>query len=93
MVVVSIEDQEKAKATQADFPHLAVVSDPEHRLIDAVAILHPGAAPDGSDIATPTTLLVDGTGTVRWASRPDNLMTRLGAAQTLAAVDREMPAE
>src|SRR5262245_6199517 len=93
VVVVSVEDQEKARATQADFPHLVVVSDAERKLADAVAVLHPHSAPDGSDTAAPTTILVDGGGTVRWTFRPDRVFTRLSPSQVLEAVDKEMPAD
>jgi peroxiredoxin len=91
VVVVSVENQEKARATKADFPHLTVVSDEARKLTDAVAALHPHSAPDGGDSAAPTTLLVDGTGTVRWTFRPDRVLTRLSPSELLAAIDREMP--
>src|SRR5262245_4468633 len=91
VVVVSVEDQENAKATQADFPHLVVVSDAERNLANAVAVLHPHSAPDGSDTTAPTTILVDGSGTVRWTFRPDRVFTRLSPSQVLAAIDQEMP--
>jgi peroxiredoxin len=93
VVAVSIEGPEKARATKADFPHLDVVSDPQRKLTEAAAALHPGVAPDGGDAAAPTTLLIDGTGTVQWAYRPDRVLTRLTPAELLAAIDREMPAE
>jgi peroxiredoxin len=91
VVVVSIEDQDTARATQADFPHLVVVSDQQRHLAEAVAVIHPGSAPDGGDSAAPTTLLVDGRGTVRWTFRPDRILTRLSPSQLLAAIDRELP--
>jgi peroxiredoxin len=93
VVVVSLEGQEAAEATQADFPHLVVVSDAERKLAEAVAVIHPRSAPDGGDTAAPTTLLIDGSGTVRWTFRPDRVLTRLSPSQVLAAVDREMPAD
>jgi peroxiredoxin len=93
VVVISIEDMDKARATQADFPHLTVVSDAQRSLIDKLKVLHPHAAPDGSDTAAPTTILVDGSGTVRWTFRPDRVTTRLSPAEVLAAIDREMPAK
>jgi peroxiredoxin len=93
VVVVSVEDREMAKATQADFPHLVVVSDAERKLTEAVAVIHPGSAPDGGDTAAPTTLLVDSGGTVRWTFRPDRVLTRLSPSQVLAAVDKEMPTD
>ena len=51
------------------------------------------SAPDGGDTAAPTTLLVDGGGTVRWTFRPDRFLNRLSPSQVLAAVDKEMPAD
>jgi hypothetical protein len=85
-----VEDRQTAKATQADFPHLVVVSDEGRKLADAVAVIHPHSAPDGGDTAAPTTILVDGGGTVRWTYRPDRILTRLSPSQVLAAVDTEM---
>jgi peroxiredoxin len=91
VVVVSVEDREAAKATQADFPHLVVVSDAGRNVAESLAVIHPGSAPDGGDTAAPTTILVDGIGTVRWTFRPDRILTRLSPSQVLAAVDKEMP--
>ncbi|SRR5581483_4231077 len=93
VVVVSIEDQEAAKATQADFPHLTVVSDADRNLANAMQVLHPRSAPSGDDSAAPTTILIDGNGTVRWMFRPDRVFTRLSPEQVLAAIDKEMPAK
>lgn len=91
--MVSIEDQEAAKATQADFPHLVVVSDAQRNLSRAVDVLHPRSAPDGGDSAAPTTILIDGKGTIRWTFRPDRVLHRLSPGQLLAAIDKEMPAD
>ncbi len=93
VVVASIEDQKTAEATQADFPHLIVVSDEKRSLIDAASVLHPKSDPQGGDTAAPTTLLIDGTGVVRWTFRPDRVFTRLSPSQLLAAIDKELPAE
>ncbi len=93
VVAVSLEDREPAQATQADFPHLVVVSDAGRKLAEALAVIHPGSNPHGGDTAAPTTILVDGGGTVRWVFRPDRVLTRLSPSEVLAAVDREMPAE
>jgi peroxiredoxin len=93
VVVVSVEDQEAAKATQADFPHLIVVSDAERNLSSAIDIIHPQSAPGGGDSAAPTTFLIDGDGTIRWTFRPDRVLYRLSPAQLLAAIDKEMPAD
>src|SRR5262245_32267705 len=93
VVVISVEDREAAKATQADFPHLVVVADSERQLAEALAVMHPGKGPHGSDTAAPTTFLVDGSGTVRWTFRPDRILTRLSPSELLGAIDKEMPAD
>lgn len=90
VVAVSIENQEKAKATQADFPHLILVADPERKTAEALAVLHPKSAPDGGDTAAPTTILVDGGGSVRWLFRPERVLTRLTPEELLTAIDKEM---
>jgi len=90
VVVISLEDQETAKKTQAEFPHLVVVADADHKLGDAVDVVHPQSAPDGKDAAAPTTILVDGSGMVRWTFRPDRFFTRLTPAEVLAAVDERL---
>jgi peroxiredoxin len=92
VIAVSLEDRENAKATQADFPHLMVVSDAERKLAETLSVLHPHSAQDGGDTTAPTTLLVDTAGNVRWVFRPDRVLTRLTPAQLLAAIDKEMPA-
>jgi peroxiredoxin len=93
VVVVSIEDQNAARATQADFPHLVVVSDESRNLANTVAVIHPESNPHGGDTAAPTTILVDGSGTVRWMFRPDRILTRLSPSEVLAAVDKELLAD
>jgi peroxiredoxin len=93
IVVVSLENQEDAKATRADFPHLRVVADAERKLAEALSVLHPNSGKDGGDTTAPTTILVDGRGTVRWVFRPDRVLTRLSPAEVLAAIDKEMPGD
>jgi peroxiredoxin len=93
VVAVSIEGPDDAKATQAQFPNLVVVSDAGRSLSEAVEVIHEHSNPKGGDTAAPTTLLIDGKGTVRWTFRPDRVFTRLSPAQLLEAIDREMPAK
>ncbi len=69
VLVVSIEGLEDARKTQADFPHLTVLSDEARGLSEAAGLIHPHAAPDGGDTDVPTTILVDRKGTVRWLYR------------------------
>jgi peroxiredoxin len=92
VVVASLEDQPTAQATQADFPHLVVVADAERNLAEAVQVIHEQSAPGGGDTTAPTTLLIDGGGTVRWLFRPDRFLTRLDPTQVLAAIDQHLPA-
>jgi alkyl hydroperoxide reductase subunit AhpC len=77
VIVVSVEGQAEAKLTQNDFKNLLVLDDAGRGLTDAAALIHAHAGPGGSDIAMPTTILVDRTGTVRWLFRPDAVITRL----------------
>jgi alkyl hydroperoxide reductase subunit AhpC len=87
VIVASIEDEETARATKTDFPSLVVVADSNRGLTNAVAVIHPESAPDQSDTAAPTTLLVDGQGVVRWVFRSENVFRRLSPAEVLAKVD------
>jgi peroxiredoxin len=92
VVVVSLEDQEDARATQADFPHLVVVSDEKRNLAEALKVIHKGSNPHGGDTTAPTTILIDGKGMVHWTFRPPRVFDRLSPSEVLAAIDREMPA-
>jgi peroxiredoxin len=93
IVVVSLENEADARQTQTDFPHLVVVADHERKLINALDVLHKKAAPDGGDAATPTTVLVDRQGVVRWVFRPDRVIHRLSPEELLAAMGQHFPAE
>ena len=92
VVVVSVEDQETAQATQKDLPHLVVVADSNRKLSTALDVLHADSAPGGGDTAAPTTFIVDGSGIVRWTFRPDRIFRRLTPAEVLEAVDKHIPA-
>jgi peroxiredoxin len=92
IVAVSVENLETTQAMQAELPHLKFVSDADRNLATAVDVMHAKSAPDGSDTSAPTTLLIDGDGTVRWLFRSGNVMTRLSPQQVLAAIDEKMPA-
>jgi len=93
VVVVSVEGLDDAKKTQADFPHLLVISDEGHGLSDAAGTMHVHAAPDGGDIDAPTTIAVDRHGTVRWLYRSPQVITRLSPDDVMAAVDLHCPAD
>ena len=87
VVVVSVEGQEEARLTQADFPHLVVVADEGRGLSEAIDVIHKGSNPHGGDTAAPTTIVLDGDGAVTWIHRPGNVVGRLTPAQLLAAID------
>jgi peroxiredoxin len=90
IVAISNDDQATAKLTQADFPHLTIVSDADLSLAKAVEVVHAGAAQDGGDTSAPTTLLMDGDGVVRWLFRPSHINVRMSPEQVLAAIDENL---
>jgi peroxiredoxin len=90
VIVASLDDQETSAATQADFPHLLVLSDKDRGLVNAVQVIHEKSSPDGGDSAAPTTIIVDGDGTVRWTFRPDRFLRRLSPAEVVAALDGQL---
>jgi peroxiredoxin len=85
--VVSDDDRPTAEKTQADFPHLRVVSDADHTLANAVEVIHAGAGRGGKDTNAPTTFLIDGAGKVRWVFRPNSFVRRLSPEEVLAEID------
>lgn len=87
VIVISNDKQTTAQATQADFPHLIVVSDAEQNMAQAMQVIHPGAGATGEDTNAPTTFLVDGTGHVRGMLRPERFLTRYSPNEVLAAID------
>jgi len=91
VVAASLEGLEDSRSLQARFPHLVIVSDADRGLADAAAVIHRDSNPQGGDTTAPTTLLVDGAGTVLWTFRPDRVLTRLSPAEVLAAVDQHLP--
>jgi len=88
VVVVSNDDQETARMTQAEFPHLLVISDADQSVAKAMDVIHKGAGRDGSDTNAPTTFLIDGQGQVRWFFRPDRFIERLSADLLLKSIER-----
>jgi peroxiredoxin len=90
VVAVSVDGLDDSKKTKQDFPHLIIVADTDHKLVDAVKVLHPGAGERGEDVAAPTTMLVDKHGVVRAVFRPTNVASRLSAGEVLAMVDRDL---
>jgi peroxiredoxin len=91
VIVVSIEDQDLAKKTQADFPHLLVASDKERKLSNAVEVIHVHSGPEGSDTSAPTTILIDRDGIPRWVFRPGHVFTRLSPAELVEKAGEFLP--
>ena len=84
IVAISTDNREDAQKSQTQFPHLKVVADTDQKMCQTLNVMH------GEDKAAPTTILVDGQGTVRWLFRPDRFLERLSSAQLLAAIDAHM---
>jgi peroxiredoxin len=91
VLVVSVEGSDDARKTQSDFPHLTVLADQSRRLSEAAELIHPHAAPDGSDADVPTTILVDRQGNVRWLYRSPEVIARLSPDEVLQAIDQHIP--
>src|SRR5262245_49491076 len=90
VIVVSVEGTDDVRKTQADFPHLTVLSDEGRSLSESAGLIHPHAAPDGGDTDVPTTILVDKRGTVRWLYRSPSVIARLSPDELLRAIDGEL---
>jgi peroxiredoxin len=87
VVAISNDDQTAASQTQAKFPHLTIVADTDQNMAKTLQVIHPGMGHDGTDTNAPTTILLDGSGTVRWLLRPDRFLTRLAPEDLLKAID------
>jgi peroxiredoxin len=66
------------------------VADHEHKLVDAVAVMHKGAGERGEDVAAPTTIFIDKQGVVRALFRPTSVGSRLSPSEVLAMVDQKL---
>ena len=87
VVVISNDKPTTAQKTQADFPHLVVVSDSDQNMAKALQVIHSGAGATGDDTNAPTTFLVDGDGRVRQMMRPERFLSRYSPQEVLAAID------
>lgn len=90
VIAVSVEGLDDARKTQADFPHLTVLSDEALGLSEAAGLIHRHAAPDGRDADVPTTILVDRRGSVRWLYRSPSVIARLAPDEVVRAIDRNI---
>jgi peroxiredoxin len=86
---IANDDLDTTKLTQAKFPHLTIVADPDLKMAAAMQVIHKAAGPKG-DVNAPTTFLVDGAGKVRWFFRADRFMERLSPDALLQAADKHL---
>ncbi|HLJ10161.1 MAG TPA: redoxin domain-containing protein [Planctomycetaceae bacterium] len=93
VIVASMEGLEDAQRTQEKFPHLLVLADSGRGLSEAIGLIDYHAAPGGGDADTPTTIVVDRDGVVRWLFRPSEVISRLSPDDVLKAVDQSIPAD
>ncbi len=91
VVVVSMEGLQDAQKTQAQFSHLVVLADEGRGLSQAVDLIHVHARSNGDDADTPTTILVDRGGIVRWVYRPAEVISRLSPDDILEALEKHLP--
>jgi alkyl hydroperoxide reductase subunit AhpC len=91
VLVASLDGPDDSKKTQADFPHLTVLTDQKRSLSEAAGLIHAHASPDGGDADVPTTVLVDRSGTVRWLYRSPSVIERLSPDEVLREVDQKLP--
>jgi len=91
VIVASTENTGDAKQTQTDFPHLIIVADSEHGLINALGVMDSRRSPaNGGSMAAPTTFLVDKNGVVGWVFRPSRVIERLSPGDLAAAIDQNL---
>jgi peroxiredoxin len=86
--VISNDDATNSQKTQADVPHLKVVTDADQALAKKVEMLHRGAGQYGDDTNAPTTFVLDGAGTVKWWSRSGHVLDRPSPDEVLKAIDQ-----
>jgi peroxiredoxin len=64
-----------------------LLSDSKAKVIRRYDVLHPGAGPQGADIARPAEFLIDSSRLVRWVNLTDNIAARARPEQVLSAFD------
>jgi|SRR5947209_4121198 len=90
IVAVSLDDVAETVKSQQQFPDLTVLSDHEQSLARPAEVIGTHHGPSGETIVSPTTVLIDGQGQVRWVFRPDRYITRLSPEELLAAIDTHL---
>jgi peroxiredoxin len=90
-VAISVDTPEQSR----DLCHKAgytytFLSDPKAEVIRRYDLLHPGAGPDGHDIARPAEFLLDSSGTVRWVNLTGDFRVRARPEQVIQAVKERL---
>ena len=84
---MSVEPPEVARRLKRRLrSRFTFLSDPDGVLLDALGIRHHAGRTDGADIAFPTAVLVDATGTVRWTFQSDTFRERARPEEVFAAL-------
>ena len=91
IVAVSADGLKDTEAIQADFPHLAILSDEKLSLVNALNAAHTAPSTQGKTIAAPTTLLVHHNGRIVWLFRPSRHIERLSVDELLARISGFAP--
>ncbi len=87
---ISVDPPDKARITheklKIPFP---ILSDSNHEAMEAYGTRSPAyKGPGGSTINTPTLVLIDKTGTVRWIHQAENYKVRAPFSEVLEAVKK-----
>jgi peroxiredoxin len=90
IVAVSLDSVEDTAEMKKQFPDLIMISDAEANLSKAVEVLGPQRDQKGNETDSPTTILVDHNGQVRWVFRPDLVLRRLSPEELLKAIDEHL---
>jgi peroxiredoxin len=88
IVAVSLDDVAESRQTQEKFPHLTILSDHDQSLARAADVIGPHHSPTGEITVSPTTVVLDKAGDVRWVFRPDSYTNRLSPQELLAEIDK-----
>jgi len=88
ILAVSLDDVADSQETQTKFPHLTILSDHDESLARAASVIGPHLGPAGEATVSPTTIVFDKAGIVRWVYRPDRFTNRLAPDALLAQIDQ-----
>ena len=70
-----------------------LLSDASAQVIRRYDVLHPGAGPNGTDIARPAEFFVDSSGIVQWVNLTVNIAVRARPEEALRAIDAAPPSQ